>query len=317
MKRFMETNTVTHNLMSFSGFKSLLIFSMLVEGPKTYEEIIENIENNEYLKETISKDTIRIYMNSLKKVGCDIKKIYEGRTVKYYISSHPFELKITDAQADSIIKIYKAISGSIELGDFILLQNFFDKISEHITNEKLKLQIKNLSPISNLNSSLIKELAKYTKDKTEITILYNAKNSKKKKEITILPDKMHINNHKLYITGYNSEYQNYGEFPVNNIIKIVSVNIDSPKLEIPGLTVTYKYLKTDNTNFEILNNEKIIEETNDYLIIEIFSKNKFEITQRILSFTNKCIVLSPDNYKNEIISCLLKMKEGYIEEQQF
>ena len=57
-----------------------------------------------------------------------------------------------------------------------------------------------------------------------------------------------------------------------------------------------------------------MEETNDYLIIEIFSKNKFEITQRILSFTNKCIVLSPDNYKNEIISCLLKMKEGYIEE---
>ena len=313
MKRFMETNTVTHNLMSFSGFKALLIFSMLVEGPKTYEQIKENLENNEYLKETISTDTIRIYMNSLKKTGCDIKKIYEGRTVKYYISSHPFELKITDAQADSIIKIYKAISNSIELGDFILLQNFFDKISEHITNEKLKLQIKNLSPISNINSTLIKELAKYTNNKTEITVLYNAKNSNKK-EITILPEKMQINNHKLYISGYNSGHNNFGELLVSNIIKIVSININSPKLETPELTVRYKYLKTDNTNLEILDNENIIEETKDYLIVEISSKNKFEITQRILSLTNRCIVISPDNYKNEIISCLLRMKEGYIEE---
>ena len=155
MKRFMETNTITHNLMSFSGFKAMLIFSMLVQSPKTYDEIKKEIENNEYLKETVSTDTIRIYMNSLKQAGCQIKRINEGRIVKYYIDSHPFTLKISDSQVKSIIKVYKAISKSIEISDFLELNTFFDKISPYISNEDLKLKLKKLSPINNIDYDLI------------------------------------------------------------------------------------------------------------------------------------------------------------------
>ena len=314
MKRFMETNTVTHNLMSFSGFKAMLIFSMLVKSPKTYDEIKNEIENNEYLKETVSTDTIRIYMNSLKQAGCQIKRINEGRIVKYYIDSHPFTLKISDSQVKSIIKVYKAISKSIEISDFLELHAFFDKISPYISNEDLKLKLKKLSPIGNIDYDLISDLMKYTKNNTEITILYNAKNSGKRKEIDIITDKMSIINGKLYLTGYNSEYKNYSDFLVSNIIKIVSVNIHSPKLESPEYIIRYEYLKDDNTVFEPNDEETITEETENHVIVEIKSRNKFAIMQRILSHSNKCRVLSPENYRQEIIAILKNMKEGYIEE---
>lgn len=314
MRKFLEENVVTHNLMSFSGFKAMLIFSMLVQEPKTYREIKEAIESNEYLKETVSIDTIRIYMNSLKQVGCNIKKLHEGRTVKYYIDSHPFELKITDEQAKSIVKVYNAISKSIEISDFLILNEFFNKISAFITNENLKTKLQNISPISNINYELIKDLMKYSKNNTEITVLYNAKNSGKRKEIDIIADKMSIINGKLYLAGYNSEYGNYSEFLVANIIKIVSVNMQSPKLPSPEYTVRYEYFKEDNCSFQTLESEKIIEETASHIIVEIKSRNKFIIMQRILSLSNKCRVISPENYKEEIISVLKSMKEGYIEE---
>jgi len=315
MKRFMETNTVTHNLMSFSGFKSMLIFSMLVHNPKTYEEIKQALEENEYLKETVSIDTIRIYMNSLKQAGCNIKKLHEGRTVKYYIDSHPFELKITDKQAKSIIKVYKAISKSIEISDFLILNDFFTKISAYITNEDLKTKLQNISPLSNINAEMVEELIRYTKNRNEITILYNAKNSGKKKEIDIVVDKMSISNGKLHIAGYNSEYHNYSEFLVSNIIRIISVNLKAPKLVLPEFVVQYEYQKEDNASFQPFENEIVLEETDTHVIVEIKSRNKFIIMQRILSLSSRCRVISPDNYKEEILGILKNMKEGYFEEQ--
>ena len=174
MKEFLKNNTVTYNLMSFTGFKSILLFSLLTTGPKSYEELQECFRNNEYLHENISKDTLRIYFNSLKQIGCSIKRINDNGVTKYSITSHPFVLKISDKQAKSIIKIFKAISKSIEVSDLIALQKFFDNISQYVTNEKLKEKLKNISPLCNINPQLIEDLINYAQNNTEITVYYNS-----------------------------------------------------------------------------------------------------------------------------------------------
>lgn len=312
MQRFMDKNEITHNLMSFSGFKGMLIFSMLAEKPCTYQEIKDAIQQNEYLHETISFDTIRIYMNSLKEIGCEIKTLQKGRTKLYYIDSHPFELKITDKQVQSIIKVYKAISKSIDISDFMALKSFFDKISKYITNETLKSKLEKISPINKINPELVEQLQEYAKNNTEITVLYNSSTSGRK-NIDILVNKMYISNGKLYIAGINSEYGNYSGFLVSKIIKIIGVNISKPKLEMPILHVRYEYTKPDNTAFELQENEKIISENGDKILVEISGENKFMITQRIMSLSNRCRIISPQEYKEEILSTLRKMKEGYID----
>ena len=310
----MKTNTVTYNLMSFTGFKSLLIFSLLLESPKNYEQLRTAIQIHPYLQhETVSTDTLRIYINSLKEMGCKIERTLKNHVTYYSISKQPFELKITDKQAESILKLYKTISKSISISDFMALQNFFEKFSKYITNEDLKNKFENISPLNNINNELLKDLLKYSQNNTEITIYYNSPNSGKK-NITILPDKVEISNGKLYVYGINSEYKNYGSFLVSKIIKIVSVNMNKSTLEVPILTVIYE-LEKDNQEPELLNCEKIVSTTKNKYTIEIQSKNKFEIVQRIMSHTNRCKVISPDNFKNEIISTLKQMKEGYFEKK--
>lgn len=312
MKKFMETNTITHNLMSFSGFKSLLIFSLLTESPKSYKELKTVLETNEYLRETVSIDTIRIYINSLVLAGCKVKKIRIGREVKYYIDSNPFELKISDEQVNSIIKVYKAISKTIELFDFLALKHFFNKIAPYISNEDLKDKLRYISPIANIPSELIDELISYAKSKTQIKILYYTKKNGEK-EINIKPDKLRITNGKLYLTAYSFEYNNYASFLVSDIRKVVGVNIKPVDVSPKFWTVQYEYLKNDNLEPELLENEKIIKQLKDSMIVEITSEDKFMITQRILALSNKCRVISPKDYKDEIVSCLKKMKECYIE----
>ena len=154
------------------------------------------------------------------------------------------------------------------------------------------------------------DLLKHAQNNNEISVYYNSENTGKK-NITILVDKIYITNNKLYISGINSEYNTYSSFLVNKIIKINSVNLKEKTLTTPELTVGYQYSKDDNEIFELLENEKIIEEKNNILTIEITSKNKFEITQRIMSHSMKCKVLYPQDYKEHIISTLKRMKEGY------
>ena len=111
----MKNKKITYNLMSFTGFKSLLIFTLLLEGPKSYEQLKYSIENHEYLHESVSIDTLRVYLNSLRKIGCKISRKSINGITYYSIDTHPFELKINENQAKSILKIYTAISKSIEI----------------------------------------------------------------------------------------------------------------------------------------------------------------------------------------------------------
>ena len=121
-----------------------------------------------------------------------------------------------------------------------------------------------------------------------------------------------MNGQKLYIAGINSEYNNYSSFLVSKIVKIVGVNIQNSKLTIPKLNVRYELKKYDYVKFELLPNEKIISEDNEKILIEISGENKFTIKQRILSLSNRCKVISPQDFREEIIDCLKKMKEDYI-----
>ena len=313
MKEFLKTNTVTYNLMSFTGFKSILIFAMLLDGPKSYKDIQDYMKNHEYLHETISVDTLRIYFNSLKEIGCNVVKERIDGVTKYSIDRHPFELKFTNEQIKSIIQIYKAISKSIEVTDLISLQQFFEKIAIYITDEKLKKTLKKISPLNNINPKLVQELMEYAQNNTEITMFYKSGNSGNK-DITIIIDKLHINNSKLYISGFNSEHNTYSSFLVEKILSIKNVNLNAKTLDIPEITVGYQYLKDEKEDFELLSCEKIVESDDKKLIIEITSLNKFEIMQRVMSHSTRCKVLYPEDFKAYTIANLKKMKEGYLEQ---
>lgn len=300
--------------MSFTGFKSILIFSLLLEGPKSYSELQEILKNHEYLHETISSDTLRVYLNSLREIGCKITRKSKNGVTRYSIDSHPFVLNIDEKQIPSIIKVYKALTQSIEVSDLLALQQFFAKISQYIQDDELKEKLSKVSPLYNIDSKIITDLMACAQNNWEITVQYNSLSTGNKyKNITILADKLHISNRKLYLSGVNSEYDTYASFLVSNINNIVSINMHNRTLDVPKLTVSYEYSKDDNEKFELLSCEKIINEENNKLTIEITSNNKFDITQRILSHSTKCKVISPDDFKAHIISTLKQMKEGYIE----
>lgn len=310
MKEFVKSQKITYNLMSFTGFKALVMFSLLTDGPKSYEEICEYMLNHPYIKEKISIDTMRVYINSLKKIGCEIIRIKgEDKISRYVIISHPFELKFTPEQLQSVVKIYKSIIKDIELKDLLYLEKFLVKIGKYIKNEDFVSEIKNISTFKDVNRKILEDLSDCCEKKFQLIITYNSPTSGEK-DIEIIADKLEIANNKIYLHGFGFEYMQYGSFLVNRIknIKEIKLNKTKPTLNLQQ-KIIYE-LKCDPSKHIIDSNEKILKTENDKLTIEITTTNNFYVKQKLLEYGPLCKVLQPVDFQKEFIQLLKEMKAG-------
>lgn len=309
MKEFYKTQKVTYNLMSFTGFKALLIFSMLTEGPKSYKEISDKIENNQYLREKISIDTMRVYINSLKRIGCEIKRIKgEDKISKYLITENPFELKISPDQMKSIIKVYKNISKSMDVKDMLYMDNLFEKIGKYVKNEEFISTLKGFSLLKDIDKNLLKDLIECCEKKQQITIAYNSPNSGIK-NIEIAANEIIILNNKIYLNGFGFEYEHTNNFLVSRIKEIKNItDIVVPNKNSKKIIVEYEL---ENCFFEPESYEKIINKTESKILVQAETSNTFFLKQRLLQFGPQCKIISPVDFKQDFISLLKDMKAGY------
>ena len=313
MKEFMKTKKVTYNLMSFTGFKSMLLLSYLMEAPHSYEEIKKYFMENEFIHESISIYTLRVYINSLERLGCEIKRGKKAEGSKYRLIKHPFELKITDTQIKSLIKVFKSLTKTIDVEDLLSVTNFFEKISQGITNPDLKLTLENISPLKKLNPKILEILINACRRNDELTILYNSPASGAK-EIDVLAEKLTVANNKVYLKGISPQYKDTKvSFLVSRIMEPPVIKlVKTIRQDIEPLIIGCEIY---DTNLPLKENEKVISQDDEKRMVEITSDNKFLTLQRILSMGSSCKVLYPESFKDEIYSTLKKMKEEYIAEK--
>lgn len=309
MKEFIKNKKVTYNLMSFTGFKALILFSSLVESPKSYKEICDIFYNHPYLREKISIDTVRVYINSLKLIGCNVKRVRgEDKVSRYTILSHPFELKLSDEQKQSVLKLFKSIVKNIEIEDLISLEEFFEKIGVYIKNEEFIDEVKNISLLKDIDKELLKDLLDCCNKKLQIVINYKSPNSGTK-DIELIADKVNITNGKIYLYGTGFEYMQYGSFLVSRINKINEIKLNSDtNVKLNEIKVVYEIYQSD---VALQPYERIVEQNADKIVVEAVTSNPFMLKQRLLEFGSLCRIIEPAEFKDEFIALLKDMKAGY------
>ena len=309
MKQFMENKTISYNLMSFTGFRALILFALLLESPKSYQEVCKYFLEHPFLNESISIDTLRVYINSLRRIGCDVVRVRDkkDKISRYYIKSNPFELQLKPEQINSIAKVYKSITKNIDIDDLVMLEKFLRKIADYINNNELHETLDNISLFKDTGIELVNELLGHCERKEQIVFKYNSPQSGIK-DIEILADKVALENHKIYLYGTSSEYK-YGYFLVSRILGVKEIKQEKTiKPDVKELTVGYEL---DCQSFYPNACEKLINQKNGKVQVEITSSSEFMIKQRLLPFASDCKVLYPEEYKEEFVSALKKMRAGY------
>ncbi len=310
MKEFLKNDTVTYNLMSFTGYKTLVLFSLLTEGPKSYHEVSRYFAEHPFLHEKISLDTLRVYINSFRHAGCLVKRIRDNGVSKYYIPEHPFKLKISDTQKKSIIKIYRTLTKNLAAEELIMLDLLLLKLSSYIDDYEFVNNYKKVSILNKVNIDIVRQLLECCNNKKQIVVSYNSPNSGIK-DIELQTKRLIYNNNKLYVRARGLEYEQDTDFLVNRIVEIKSISdAEDNEQTNKEITVTYR-LKTSGVMPVLNSNEKILERGIDYAIIELTGDNLFYIKQRLLEHGSECTVLEPEDFKQNYVELLKEMREEY------
>ena len=311
MLNVLKLENIKPMLVNLTGVRLLVIFSLLLESPKTAEEINEYFEKNNYPKEIFSIDTLRNDLNALRYAGCDISRADKSNNFKYMIASHPFQLNIDMDIAISLGKLYTKYYKYLPIDYLIKIENFFNILSEYTTNTDVCEYLKGISLIKKIDKDILNSLINSVKRKSTITFSYKAPYLGKV-NYEFVSDCFTFKSKKLYIEGFNKTYNSSSYFLVSRIIKIISEQIKTEDIvKKPLIKVIYELKNLAMLTFYESEDEVIIEKQKDRIIVEFQADSNFKIIQKVLSYGPDCTVLEPYNIRLKIINELKRMYEVY------
>jgi len=313
MKAYLCQKEISYNAIFYSAYKALLVFELILDSPKTLEQLQDIICEKTFIKKKISKDTLRLYINTFEKAGCKVIRQLtkeKHREYSYFIPQNPFYPQIKDIQVKRFFEVYDMLFYNLPFTQVIELEKFVKKLLTKFENPKFEIFYQKHSLLHKLNFDLLIELENHCSNNDLITILYQSPRSGEK-EMKVIAQNIKIQNYKVYLQGYGLDYEQDGIFLVERILGITDY--------IPGDKVSHK---TENplkiiyelydSSVPLLENEKLLENTDDKRIIEHSTTNKVLSNQRFLELSDNCKILEPKAYKEEFIHILQSMKEEYL-----
>ena len=284
----MIKESLKKNMSSMQVMKTL---NVLLQGNFTMQELIKRLNANE--KEPIfNNSVISKYINTCRFCGIDIPKIHN----KYFVASMPFGLELTSS-------------------DILLLENLQNVIKEKMTSKTLKLFdnfVQKLNRYSNKKIARVeKKSYEFTAELFEGAVLEKRKINlmlKNKQTLECIPLKMVENKGKTFFNVY-----------YNNSERM----IDSSR--VSGLEIlTQKFVQNFNDSsvifvltgelacrYSLRENEQLLDSSEGYLKISNRGENKDILLSRLLRYDNKCEIISPKLYREEMKQILDDALKNY------
>lgn len=296
--------------ISLTGIRAIMLLGLLIQAPRSLEEIREEFIKCQIMEEDNSYDILRIDLNTLKLMGCEISRADKRTNNKYVLLKHPFEIEITDEEFKLLKKVVNRIKETANLEQLAKYDGLFRKFAEQISDNDTKEKLIGLSPLKKYSKDLINTLRSDCKFKRTLVLNYKSPASKTADEKEIVAQELVFKNDKIYLYGFDNSKKESVTLNIKRILKIISRSNKDDVFNSTNIKITFKL-----TNFGVsglTDNEKILSGNfEDGFIIEGNYHNDFVATQRILSFGPACTVYEPQDFKEHIIELLKKMKEIY------
>lgn len=295
--------------ISLTGLRSLVLLELLMKAPRSLEEIRNAFIECNIMGDDNSDDILRIDLNTLRSMGCEISRSCKKTNSKHILIKHPFAIKFEKEEISILKRAYKQLSGNLSLEKLIEYDILFKKLAANVMDEDIKQQILGISSITTYNSKLLKELMEDCKKQNEITLEYKAPTSKNKQEKVVIAKEIAFQSEKLYLRCIDKNSKEALSLNIKRILDVVSRKDSEDGFETAPIVIRFKLKDFGITGLD--KNETIIEKNENGYIIEGKYHNEFLATQRILSFGSNCTVIEPNDFKEKIIALIKKMREIY------
>ena len=114
--------------ISITGYRILLLFIALLEKERTLDELVEILKNNKVTNKSVSKDTVRLTVKTLKMAGCKIDRPSKLNGFNYKLLSHPFSLNISNEDIQCLLVLRDRLSTELSADEIFFLNGIYKKI---------------------------------------------------------------------------------------------------------------------------------------------------------------------------------------------
>ena len=202
-----------NNWISLTGYRTLFVLKLLLEKGRSTDELISILEKNKYTSKSLSKDTLRVTLNTLKKAGCKLSRPVQSNNYKYEILSHPFGLNLSQDDMNILFKIRQKIAENISWNEIIRLNEFYEKIFALTFNENLMLNEQYTRPLINIDKYVLNTLTNPHLAGKKLKLIY-ASPQNGEEELDVIYKKLKYDNENLYLWCYIFKYN------VNNYLNL-------------------------------------------------------------------------------------------------
>ena len=296
--------------ISLTGVRSLALLGLLIQAPRSLEEIRKAFIEYNIMSDDNSNDIIRIDLNTLKSMGCEISRADHRTGNKYVLLNHPFKLDFEQGEIAVLKNAFNRLKENLEIDTLLHYDHLVKKLADNAISSDARETLIGLSPFKGCSASVLKTLKNACDNSKIVKVLYKPPAGKKeiKKEVAV--QKLVLKNNKLYLYGYDVNKKESVTLNIKRILRILSQKDGEDSISEMDISVKFHLIDFGVSG---LTEEESIESGNvkDGYIVNGKYHNDFVAMQRILSFGSKCTVLEPADFKNKIISIVKQMREIY------
>jgi len=297
------------NQISLTGVRALIFIGLLMIEPQSFEDVKKTLIDFKVMNNSISDDTLRVDLNTIKAIGCEVIRSSKKTGKKYKLLKHPFALKIPDEELNVLKKVYKYARVNADFNTILNFHKLFEKIAIHICDEETKEALLGISILKYYNMNIINELIEDCKFKNIVQLVYKKPNVAKILSKEIIAQKIVYKNDKVYLYGQDFKKRDPIILNLRRLRSIIGRRKLDNNIEVHETIIKFllKNIKENDLGFE----EEIIEKLNEGYIIEGHYHNDFIAMQKILSLGDRCIVIEPIDFKNKIVDTIKEMRKTY------
>lgn len=289
-----------NNNIAQTGLRVLFVMQLLLRGPISKAQIIEEISKNPHLKD-VTSDTVTMDINTLKSAGFEIASGNKGNNYCYELKLIPIKINLTKKEMRVLSGTKKALFQFTDYRYIIRIYEVFEKIAKMIESEEQAQSFLNFGNILRTNFKILKELEVHCKHNNEIEICY-ASPSGSGHNMAVVCQKIEYSkkNDKLYLWG---ECEKYGSVylrtdHIKQIAKILKVNSDT---KIKPKECIYRVLNDCCTRICLDGSVEILKISQKDILLREEYTNEFNLIQKILSYGDNLLEVENDEIRQKIL----------------
>lgn len=300
--------------ISLTGYRTLFVLKLLLEKPRTIDELIAELSKNKNTRKSLSKDTVRITLKTLKSAGCVFSKSSKTNGYKYEILSHPFNLELSNIELDSLIKLRNKVSLDLDWQDVFMLNKLYEKIVSLTKKQENVEMINSSAPLFDVDEDILTQLSSPNLFGRRVQIkYYSPKNGEEIFDIVV--GKISYDEGKLYLHCFNYKYNSNGLLNIERIKEIQAVYLSQTIQEHYLYEVVYELFAESKNSFDKKDFETVLEKNEEKLTVKACVNNEFSFIQRLLLFGADFKIVSPDFFREKLINKIKMIQKGYENEE--